>query len=82
MIIAIPAAAADRKFQIAFVDLGNAGRSIAAKTLANVAIDNKSLKIQVISRAINLNPYNLAAKKHFVILLRERDVNSAPRTAI
>ena len=51
-------ASASEPTRIAFVDTGNTGRSVTAEALANAIIHDKSLPIQVISRAFDLNPYN------------------------
>ena len=55
--------------RIAFVDTGNTGRSMTAAALAQKwASDNKA-NIVAISRAVNLNPYNVAPEPDFVQLL-------------
>jgi protein-tyrosine phosphatase len=55
--------------RIAFVDTGNTGRSMTSAALAQKwAVDNK-VNVAVISRAVNLNPYNIAPEPDFVQLL-------------
>lgn len=81
VLITTQAHAAERKFRIAFVDSGNTGRSVTAEVLANQAIDKQGLNIEVISRAINLNPYVITPEENFVTLLGERNIKVPARTA-
>jgi len=73
--------AAERKFRIAFVDSGNTGRSVTSEVLAKQTIEKQGFNIEVISRAINLNPYNITPEEHFVTLLGERNIKVPARTA-
>jgi protein-tyrosine phosphatase len=74
--------AADRKFRIAFVDTGNTGRSVTSEVLAKQEIDKQGLNIEVISRAISLNPYNITPEENFITLLGERNIKVPSRTAV
>ncbi len=67
--------AADPPTRIAFVDTGNTGRSVAAEALAEVVIAKEHLNAQVISRAVDLNPYNIHPEANFVTLLHGRGID-------
>ena len=73
--------AADRPTRIAFVDTGNTGRSVTAEALAAAVIAKAHINAQVISRAVDLNPYNIHPEENFVTLLRERGLDIAPHLA-
>jgi protein-tyrosine phosphatase len=73
--------AADRPTRIAFVDTGNTGRSVTAEALAVAVIAKGHINAQVISRAVDLNPYNTRPEENFVTLLRERGIDVAPHFA-
>jgi protein-tyrosine phosphatase len=78
----MPAAiSAPHPARIAFVDTGNTGRSVAAEALAGDIIDKGHLNAQVISRAVNLNPFNIRPEASFVDLLRGRGINITSHTA-
>jgi protein-tyrosine phosphatase len=66
--------AADRPTRIAFVDTGNTGRSVTAEALAAADIAKGQLDAQVISRAVDLNPYNIHPEANFVTLLEQRGI--------
>jgi protein-tyrosine phosphatase len=76
------AEAAERPVRIAFVDTGNTGRSITAEALAMALAAKDGLNIQAISRAVNLNPYNIHPEENFVTLLRQRGIDIAAHTAV
>ena len=61
--------------RIAFVDTGNTGRSVTAEALANSIIHDKGLPIQVISRAFDLNPYNIEPEPNAATLLKQRGID-------
>ncbi len=75
------AMSADRPIRIAFVDTGNTGRSITAEALALAAIAKEHRNVQVISRAVDLNPYNIRPEENFVILLRPRGIDTSAHIA-
>lgn len=78
----IPAAlAAPHPTRITFVDTGNTGRSVTAEALADVIIARHHLNAQVISRAVNLNPFNIHPEPNFVILLHRRGINVTSHVA-
>ena len=67
-----------RPTRVAFVDTGNTGRSVMSEALANAMIREKGLNIQVISRAVDINPYNVVpeANAAALLLLRGIDVSA------
>jgi protein-tyrosine phosphatase len=78
----MPAAiSAPHPARIAFVDTGNTGRSVVAEALATAIIHKSHLDAQVISRAVNLNPFNIHPEASFVDLLRGRGINVTTHTA-
>jgi protein-tyrosine phosphatase len=72
---------ADRPTRIAFVDSGNTGRSVTAEALAAAVIGKEHANAQVISRAVDLNPYNIHPEENFVILLHGRGIDSSQHVA-
>jgi len=81
-LIGAPAAmSADRPTRIAFVDTGNTGRSVTSEALAAAVIAKAHLNAQVISRAVDLNPYNIHPEENFIILLRERGIDTSGHIA-
>jgi protein-tyrosine phosphatase len=80
--IGVPAAmSAPHPTRITFVDTGNTGRSVTAEALADAIIAKHHLNAQVISRAVNLNPFNIHPEANFVVLLRRRGINITGHTA-
>ena len=55
--------------RIAFVDTGNTGRSMTAAALARLWAAQHAADVQVISRALDFNPYNVTPELDFVKLL-------------
>jgi protein-tyrosine phosphatase len=76
------AVSAPRPVRIAFVDTGNTGRSVTAEALAAATIAKQHLNVQVISRAVNFNPFNTQPEVNFVALLRRKGIDIAHHTAI
>jgi protein-tyrosine phosphatase len=75
-------AVASEPAKIAFVDTGNTGRSVTAEALANAVIAERKLPILVISRAVDLNPYNVVPEPNAVALLQSKGIDvSAHRAA-
>ena len=56
-------------FRVAFVDTGNTGRSMTAAALAQWWASQRGADLQVISRALDFNPYNVTPEQDFVKLL-------------
>ena len=68
--------------KIAFVDSGNTGRSMTSAALAQRWISGHQANVVVISRAVNLNPYNVTPEPDFVRLLKPLGIDvSAHRAA-
>src|ERR1700738_1440081 len=67
--------AADPPLPLAKGDNGNTGRSVTAEALATSIIAKQKLDAVVISRAVDLNPYNIHPEANFVTLLRARDID-------
>jgi len=81
LVMSMQAEAADPA-RIAFVDTGNTGRSLMAEALAKAVIAEKHLNIQVISRALDYNPYNTEPEPNAAKLLLEHGIDvSAHRAA-
>jgi len=74
--------AAGQPARVAFVDTGNTGRSVAAEALARNLIAATGAPVSVISRAVNLNPYNTAPEPNFVTLLGQRGVTVGDHVAV
>jgi len=55
--------------RIAFVDTGNTGRSMTAAALARLWAAQHAADVQVISRALDFNPYNVTPELDFAKLL-------------
>ncbi len=81
LLTAVGASAAGQPVRVAFVDTGNTGRSVAAEALARNLIATTGAPVSVISRAVNLNPYNTAPEPNFVTLLQQRGVTVDDHTA-
>jgi protein-tyrosine phosphatase len=67
--------------KIAFVDTGNTGRSVSAEALANVLIGKGGLHAAVISRAVDMDPFDVHPEANVVILLRERGIDVSSHIA-
>ena len=69
-------------FRVAFVDTGNTGRSMTAAALAQWWATQHATDVQVISRALDFNPYNVTPEQDFVKLLAPLGIDvSAHRAA-
>ena len=69
-------------FRVAFVDTGNTGRSMTASALAQWWATQHAAAVQVISRALDFNPYNVTPELDFVKLLAPLGIDvSAHRAA-
>jgi protein-tyrosine phosphatase len=67
--------------KICFVDTGNTGRSVTAEALANALIARENLKILVISRAVDLNPYNIVPEPPAAELLAQKGLDVSAHRA-
>ena len=68
-------ASADEPTKIAFVDTGNTGRSVTAEALANAVIGEKKLHIAVISRAVDMDPFDVMPEPNAATLLKKRGLD-------
>lgn len=75
-------AQADEPTKIAFVDTGNTGRSLTAEMLAQQIIDQKKLHIAVISRAVDMDPYDVKPEANAATLLKQHGINVAGHRAV
>ena len=82
LLTTVGVSAAGQPVRVAFVDTGNTGRSVAAEALARNLIATTGAPVSVISRAVNLNPYNTAPVPNFVTLLQQRGVTVGDHTAV
>jgi protein-tyrosine phosphatase len=82
LLAAVGVSGAGRPVRMAFVDTGNTGRSVAAEALARNLIATTGAPVSVISRAVNLNPYNIAPEPNFVTMLQRRGVTVGDHTAV
>ncbi|PXX51244.1 protein tyrosine phosphatase [Aquitalea magnusonii] len=75
-------ALAAEPFKLAFVDTGNTGRSVTAEALARQRIEQQQLPIAVISRAVDMDPYDNRPEANAASLLLQRGIDvSAHRAA-
>jgi protein-tyrosine phosphatase len=79
-LLAVSAQAAE-PVKIAFVDTGNTGRSISAEMLATVLIRQRGANLAVISRALDLDPFDVKTEAHAATLLRERGIETGAHRA-
>ena len=82
LLMAVGVSASGQPARVAFVDTGNTGRSMAAEALARNLIATTGAPVSVISRAVNLNPYNTTPEPNFVTLLQQRGVTVGDHTAV
>ena len=82
LLAAAGVSAAGQPARVAFVDTGNTGRSVAAEALARNLIATTGAPVSVISRAVNLNPYNTTPEPNFVTLLQQQGVTVGDHMAV
>lgn len=75
-------AIAEDRINVAFVDSGNTGRSVTAEALANKWIGQKNVPIYVISRAVNMNPYNVIPEPYAAKLLGDEGMDVSNHRAV
>jgi len=75
------AADADGPKKLAFVDTGNTGRSMSAEALAEKLIEKQKLPIAVISRAVDLNPFNVVPEANAEAILKQRGIDVSQHRA-
>ena len=74
-------AAADTPVRILFVDTGNTGRSVTAEALANADIAKQHLNIRVISRAVDMNPFEIHPEANVTTLMKQRGIDVSAHLA-
>ena len=67
--------------KIAFVDTGNTGRSLMAETLARAMIAERGMSLAVISRGLDVDPFDEAPEANAAILMTERGFTVAGHRA-
>lgn len=75
-------ARAEEPKKLAFVDTGNTGRSVMSEALANSIIDKKGEKIAVISRAVDVDPYDIKPEVHAATLMKERGIDISAHRSV
>jgi protein-tyrosine phosphatase len=75
------AAQAAEPVKIAFVDTGNTGRSLMAETLARALVRRRALPIAVISRGLDVDPFDEAPEANARILMAGRGFDVAAHRA-
>ena len=76
------AARADEPRKIAFVDTGNTGRSVSAEALANVLVKQRGWKAAIISRAVDLDPFDVQPEANAAQLLHDRGIDVSRHVAV
>ena len=74
-------ALAETPLRIAFVDTGNTGRSMTSASLAQKWVAEKKANVVIISRAVNLNPYNVVPEPDFLRLLATQGIDASSHRA-
>ncbi len=74
LLFALPALA-EKPSKIAFVDTGNTGRSVTAEALAAAIVREKKLNVLLISRAVDVDPFETAPEANVVTLLKQRGID-------
>lgn len=81
-LVAVMPAHAEKTVKIAIVDTGNTGRSVTAEALMAAEIQKRGANALLISRAVDMDPFEPAPEANFVTLLKERGIDvSAHRAA-
>jgi len=74
-VLAPVAAFAAEPVKLAFVCTGNTGRSVTMEALANEQITAQKLPIVVISRGVDVDPFEISAEANVQTLLSERGLD-------
>jgi protein-tyrosine phosphatase len=76
-----PPVRAAEPVKIVFVDTGNTGRSLMAETLARALAAKAGLAVTVISRGLDVDPFDEAPEANARLLLAERGLDVAAHRA-
>lgn len=81
-VLALPRGAwAAEPVKVAFVDTGNTGRSLMAEHLARLLAARDGLRVAVISRGLDVDPFDEAPEPNARTLLAERGLDVAGHVA-
>lgn len=72
---------AQEPVKIAFVDTGNTGRSLTAESLARVLVTERRWPVAVISRGVDVDPFDVRPEANAAILLKQRGIDVSGHTA-
>jgi len=72
---------AEEPKKVLFVDTGNTGRSVSAEALANVWIAQNAAKVAVISRAVDMDPFDIHPEANAAKLLKDRGIDISAHLA-
>lgn len=61
--------------KIAFVDTGNTGRSLTAEAIASQIISAKTLHVAVISRAVDMDPFDVSPETNAAVILKKNGMD-------
>jgi len=75
------ARAAAEPLKMAFIDTGNTGRSLMAETLTRALIKRRGLHVAVISRGLDVDPFDEAPEANAAILMADRGFDVAAHRA-
>ena len=73
---------AEEPRKVAFVDTGNTGRSVSAEALSNAIIQKQGLKIAVISRAVDMDPFDIHPEANAAKILKDRGLDVSQHLAV
>ncbi|MFM0557872.1 protein tyrosine phosphatase [Paraburkholderia sediminicola] len=73
---------AEEPKKLAFVDTGNTGRSVMAEAIADQLIAKNHAHVAIISRAVDLDPYDVKPEANGVILMRRRGVDTSAHRSV
>ena len=73
-LLAAPALA-EKPSKIAFIDTGNTGRSLTAEALGNQIVRERHLNVLLISRAVDLDPFETAPETNAAALLQRHGID-------
>jgi len=76
------AAIAAEPVKLAFVCTGNTGRSVTMEALANEQITAQKLPIVVISRGVDVDPFEISAEANVQTLLSERGLDVSTHRSV